>query len=248
MHKPDSPLPGTGRSLPALRAFLFLLASAFLFSSCDDRYDATALALTEFGWEGEAAPDNPRVRDLKAEIVRNRAILTGKINAAGNLGRMYRALGLEYERLGLYALALGAWEQAMEIETNNPAVHYHAGLMAGQCARLIPEKSKEYLDQAVIHQENAVRLDPSHKGALYALAILRIYERPDLAEAGDLVTRGLAQAPEDTGFLFLAGYLSALQGRNDQARYWYGKILDAPGATQEEKSQARMNQEALSGR
>lgn len=243
------------RPFPAWRSRLEFPAGACLLAAlvltavgCDNsKYDAAALAATEFGWEQEAAPDSERIRQLKQDIVANRAILEERINAAGNTGRLYRALGFEYRRLGLYYLALGAWERAMEIETANPAVYYQAGLMAAQSAKLLPDQYDRLMDKAMAYHATAISLQPGLADAYYALAVILIFEKPDPARAATVVAQGLQANDQHVGLMFLAARLAAEEGRVDQARYWYGRIMDSK-ATAEEKKQAEMNQEALATR
>jgi len=228
--------------------FIFLgTILAFLvlgFSACKENYDASALAETEFDYEAGKAPDTERIASLKKEILSKRAELERPLAAAGSLGRLYRALALEYQNFGMYDLSLGAWEKALEIEMTNPIVYYRAGLMAAQVAKLLPDSYDAMLKKAEAYYREALRLKPDYTEVMYALSVLLYFEKKEFNEANQLINEALNKEADNSQYMFLAARIAADLGNTDRALYWYDKI-QASKASDEDKKQARMNQEVL---
>ncbi len=231
------------RNTSMVLSLLMLMSIAFL-QSCREDYDATQVAAIEFAFEGTQAPTSEKIEEIKQDILRNQDIINSRINAAGNVARLYTALGMEYKKFGMFQLAMGAFERAIETEQENAMLYYWAGLMAGQVSASLPDKKAEFLAKAKVYHARALSLRPKYTEALYAMAIISYFEDGDPEAAQAFISRILSQEPKHTKAMFLAGRIAAGSQDRDKALYWYGEILRI-GTDETEKKQAKENQEAL---
>lgn len=222
-----------------------------LLASCDNRDFKDPAALNELAEMEFGTKDNePKdIAKLKEQILSAKEDIRALKAATGRLASFYNALGEEYRRLGMFAPALEAYQNSLDITGGNHAVLYKAGLMAAQLYKLEvdPAKSEALLAATIKYYQNAIQLGNDYEEALYALAVLELFERKDLQTAKDLVYRALAKAPEWSQALFLAARIAVEEGNNVRAMELYRKIMDV-AHSDEEKMQAQTNLEELQTR
>lgn len=223
---------------------VFLLLSA----GCSRVSDERVQNLSEFdagGYEGQQASAD-RIEELRADVATYSAVVDEKITAAGNLSSAYKLLGSEYQKHGMFLLALEAFQSALEIEPANTLLLYEAAVASGQWAASAPDSdtSDEYYELARRYYERAVGIDPFHQVSLYGLAVLLSFQFEEHAESESLIDRYLALRPDDTRAMFLKARLLALRGRTAEAAGLYGDIANRT-TDEREKVPAIENQREL---
>lgn len=230
------------------RLSLVLVLALLTAYGCQDDSQVQLDLLSRFepsGYEGQPV-DTERIDELKADIRKYGPIVEEKISAAGNLGSAYALLGAEYQRLGMFRLALAAYQAALEVRPASTQLLYDAGVSAGQWAATAPdeaEKSTHY-DLARTYYDRVLGLDPFHKSSLYGLAILQSFQYDDQESAEDLVDRLIALGNPDTRTLFLKARILVLDGRYSEAAGLYGDIANR-STDQRERALAIQNQQEL---
>lgn len=231
------------------RALASLLAVLVILLASCDRSDYRDLdSLKELGEMeyGRKDVDSKELEKLRADILEVKEEIRSLKSNQGRLASFYNALGEEYRRLGMFAPALEAYQESLAITGGNHAVLYKAGLMASQLYQLEvdPDKAGTWLAMAEKYYENAIRLGDDYEDALYALAVIRLFERQDLPGAKNLVQRALVKYPNFVSALFLAGRIAVEEGNVAKAREYYETIEDV-AQDETDKINARANLEEL---
>lgn len=85
--------------------------------------------------------------------------------------------------------------------------------------------TEDKLEDAVVHYERALALDPDNFRALWGKAGA-VRRMGDLQGAKTLYQRILAFAPEDPQILLAAGYVHAVDGEDEDALQYYDRVLE----------------------
>jgi tetratricopeptide (TPR) repeat protein len=232
-----------------IKILLLLTVVGSLLLACDGRGDfkdpesLKALAEMSFGEDGANAQE---IAKLKREILGVRRDIVALVSAQGRLMSFYNALGEEYRKNGMFLPALQMFQRSLEIKAVNPGVLYRAGLMSGQLSKfaLDAEASQRYLEQAIIYYQNAIEYGNDHGDSLYALAVIKLFEKNDPETARSLAVRLLAKNANDARAMFLLARIALLNGQIDSAINWYEKIIEL-NTSEADKIQANANLEEL---
>jgi len=194
---------------------------------------------------GTVAPE--RVAEIKGEIAAVQSDVAKIVEAKGHEESFWSVLGEEYRNHGMYAEALDAYTKALEIHPNNFVARFRAGLMEAQLYHLSPSKDEAatHLDRAIALYRGALSIDPGYNDAMYGLAVLLVFEKPDIPAAKTLVLKMITDYPNDTRALFLAARIALVEGKKGEAGDWYRRIAER-SSDPKAKKQASENLEELS--
>ena len=239
----------TGRiALQSLALGLAAAAFTMGLSSCNRTQTALyerILSVEESGYEG-AELSNQAVSELKDAIRMLEEEVDRTVDAGERLGVYYKLVGLRFLDQEMYGLALEYFEKALEIYPTNSYLAYMAGLSAGTYAssRLDPLERDSWFDRAEAYYRYAVRLKSKYVEALYALAVLYVFERPDPAEAQSLLERILGLEEYNFNAMFLLARVYVSNGMVDPAVELYDRIA-RKSPSSEQQSQASQNIRSL---
>ena len=95
--------------------------------------------------------------------------------------------------------------------------------------------------------QRAVDIDPKYADALYAIAVLLLYELDRARDAEGYVDRVLAAEPRNVDAMFVRAALMAATGRPERAIEQYQAIIST-STVEERRERARQNSVELEGR
>lgn len=189
-----------------------------------------------------------RIRELESVVEEYGQIVSEKVDAAMRQASYLRLLSVEYMRQELYGPALKSLEEAIQIEPQNPILHYYAGVSAGHLAKAQarPEARSNFLGMAERSYLRAIELDPTYHDALYAVSVLYVFELNQPERAIPHLTALLDRSPGNSSALFLVARAHAALGSVDEALAAYDRIIETATDT-EIKEAARRNRRLLTG-
>lgn len=181
------------------------------------------------------------IRFLEDEVNRT-------VNAGVHLGTYYKLVAIKYRDRELYGLASEYFDKALGIYPTNPYLAYWAGVCAGQRARAsqTADTRSELFEQARRYYEYAIELDPRYTDALYALAVLLVFEFEELESAERYLERVLAIESLDYSAMGLLARVYVSFGRIEDAIDLYQQI-EKGSNVDSMVEQAKRNREELSG-
>ncbi len=193
------------------RGWWFLLPRLPAFESVrqDDR-PARRLA------EALGIPTPPDLTKIEEDSARNFYVALHNVRKYTRTARNYGILGRVYEAEGLHEKALALYRRAIELDENDYAWHYHAGLVAQHLNRSGLARS---------HFQHAVKLNPNYAPAYMRLGDLALRAR-ELDEAESMFKAYLAQRPSD-----VAGELSLARLARERGD-WQGVVDQVNAARQ----------------
>jgi cytochrome c-type biogenesis protein CcmH/NrfG len=165
-----------------------------------------------------------------------------KVRASDQLGVYYRMLAVRYMEMGMFQQAYEALEEARKIYPESPILSYYAGICAGRLsqAQVDSDGRRQWLERAERLYRRALDLDPQHSDALYALAVLYVYELGRPREAEGLLVRLLEREKRNADALFLLGNVYYGAGRLEEALGLYRRLEDL-GLPEDRRRQAEEN-------
>lgn len=210
---------------------LFLIGSLLLLLfSCKKADDGLLerMAQMEEGERTAALEGDKTYTELKRDINKFRKTLDEKVDAAEKLGTYYKLIGLKYIDYSMYGLALEAFEEALAIYPENPNVLYYAGLCSARLYKTegSPDKSQEYLQQAVRYYKGSLAVNNRFSSPMYGLAVLYVYEldQPELAVPLLEMYNSIQKSSFDGQFVLAAAYYGA--GDENGAVDTYNAIIE----------------------
>ena len=160
------------------------------------------------------------IRFLEGEVTRT-------VDAGIHLGTYYKLVAIEYRKREMYGLAAEYFERALTISPRNAFLAYWTGVCHAQVSRAMQdESSAESLDTARSYYEYAVELNPKYTEALYALAVLLVFEYEELQSAKPLLERILLVETLDFRSMFLLARIYVVEGQISEAVELYNRVID----------------------
>lgn len=215
--------PSIGRLMLAAVLMLFFLA--LLPSSCGNAKNRRELAARMAAEEG-LADDDKRIAELKSKIASVDSQVEKTLESVRDKATYWRLLGLKYMDYKMWGEALNAFDEAAQLTPEYAVLLYNRGLCAGQMALSsdIPEERSSYIDRAEANYQRAVAVDSRYTPALYALAVLVVFERNNPAEGIILLKDYISIERSDVSARFLLARCYVQIGRPEEALDLYREI------------------------
>ena len=205
----------------------FILIVLFLFS-CDSSEKAFLASMNAMD-EGilSTAELRSRERELREAIRENRKILEQKITGARDLARAHQMLCRLYFDNAMYLLAAEEFEAALMINNESPILLYYAGLSYARFAKSLIDEAEQLriLLLAERYYLKAIEYNENFSRALYAVAILYVFELDRPGEAIFFLERFLETQKSDTDAMFVLANAYIQLGLFDQAIAQYDNII-----------------------
>jgi tetratricopeptide (TPR) repeat protein len=224
---------------------------AAMFPSCskgDDKMLDLLVSTERDGYKGEAL-DRERIEELENSLRKYEKDIQKRVQDTGQLGIYYRILAIDLMEKKMYGPALEEFRKALDIYPANPVLLYYSGVCRAYLAASEGDsrKREEGVAEASYYYERAVELDGSYQSALYASAVLALFEMDDPVEGERRTLRLLERYPGHIGGKFLLARIRLMEGFPERAAELYGEISDSPRASDEEKQRAEQNRAAILG-
>lgn len=215
--------------LVSLRAAVSLIFCVLLLGglvSCGKVSHRTALARRLGELEGNEA-DTESVRRLKRDIRAVDASVEKTIQAVKDEATYWRLLGLKYMDYEMWGKAIEAFDEAIMIEPNHAVLLHKRALCAGQMALSTVEEAARtgYIDQARAGYRRVLAIDPRYTPAMYALAVILVFETGEYLKAADLLEDFLKIERSDIRARFLLARSYVEIGRTKEALDVYDDIV-----------------------
>ena len=218
------------QAFPILASAMVALGLSLLTVACNREDDSMLRELTELeppGYGNEGVGDQ-RIRELRQGIREFEEIVERKVEASERLGVYHRMLAVEYIGRSMYRLALDHLQEAIRIDPENPVLFYWAGVAAARFSKSTVDRGERdhYLEAAEAYYRRAIELNPRYVSALYALAVLYVFElnQPDAAEP--LLDEVLRRQSRNVQAMAVLARVYAVTGRLEQAAQMYGRVAE----------------------
>ena len=225
---------------------------ALLFSSCTAYRKKTfektldRILGTESGEYENEEISRERIKELEEGIKEYSKDVDRVVTANAEIGVYYRMLALEYIDFKMYKFALENLEKSMEYYPTNPVLSFYAGLSKANIARSEVEDGRRLFlfHEAEEYYKTAIRIRKTYSEALYALAVLYMFDLYSPEDARPLLETILSNNPQDWEAMSLYARYMVIIGDIDTAIDLYSEISE--NAWDERmKEQASINRDAL---
>jgi tetratricopeptide (TPR) repeat protein len=173
-------------------------------------------------------PTDERIRELREGIRTHEEIVRQKVQSAIQLSVYHRLLAIEYINRSMYGLALEQLEEAIRIEPENQVLFYYAGIAAARFGKAMmnPVEREQHFELAEAYYRRAIALDANYISALYALAVLYVFELDLPTEAEPLLDTVVSRQARNVQAMALLARVYAATGRFDEAARMYGRVAE----------------------
>ncbi len=229
--------------------FLLVLISILaLFFSCDKTRTKILERIlpTESGDYENEEISRKRIKELEDSIAKYSKDVERVVSANAEIGVYYRMLALEYFDFKMYKHALENLEKSMEYYPTNPVLFYYSGLSKANIARSEIDEAKSLLmlREAETYYTRAIKLRKNYSDAMYALAILYMFDLYSLDDARPLLEKLISIDPQNWEALSLYARYNVEIGDFDTAIEIYNEISEKAW-DDGMKEQAALNRDSL---
>lgn len=217
--------------------FIFLIV---FFPSCNSK------SFIQRVQEYEEGVSNPNTEaELKEAIKKYERRIEDIMVASERVGTWYKILGTRYIDKKMYKDALGCFQKAIEFYPENQNLYYRVGV----CAAFMAKNSLDFEDDgleeryykmAVKAYKRAIEIDANYSKAIYALAVLYVFELDMPEEAVPLLEKAIDGKMKPLEELFLLGRAYFMIGENEKAITTFQRIIDISG-NEAQRKQAKEN-------
>jgi len=217
--------------------FIFLIV---FFPSCNSK------SFIQRVQEYEEGVSNPNTEaELKEAIKKYERRIEDIMVASERVGTWYKILGTRYVDKKMYKDALGCFQKAIEFYPENQNLYYRVGV----CAAFMAKNSLDFEDDgleeryykmAVKAYKRAIEIDANYSKAIYALAVLYVFELDMPEEAVPLLEKAIDGKMKPLEELFLLGRAYFMIGENEKAITTFQRIIDISG-NEAQRKQAKEN-------
>ncbi|MCK5152971.1 MAG: tetratricopeptide repeat protein [Spirochaetales bacterium] len=227
---------------------ILVVITALLLSSCNEARKKTLerILRTESGDYENEKVSKERIKELEEGIEEYYRDVERVVKANAEIGIYYRMLALEYMDLEMYHYALENLEKSMEFYPTNPVLSHYAGLAKANIARAeISESNRLFLlHEAETYYLTAVRLRRDYTNAMYALAVLYMFDLNRPYKAAPLLEEMLSRDPHNWEAKILYARFKVVSGDVDAAIELYNEISE-DAWDDDMKEQAGKNRDSL---
>ena len=233
------------------RSLVLALAAAVVLSACgggDSELLQPLIDLSGPQYRGqEISPE--RIAELERALARYQDEIEETVRRQGELSVFYKSLGVAYLEEGMFGLAAETLMKAAAIDATNPVLFYFIGVASAQQALASIDDGVQAAHHAAAEQAyaRAIDIDPTYVDALYALAVLYLYEMDRAPDAEGYIDRVLAAEPGNIDAMFVRAALMATTGRPERAIDQY-QIIISSSSSEERRERARQNSNELEAR
>lgn len=223
-------LPDFGMRKAAPVLFLFSL----FFASCEPIRARNELANRMAAEEGQTG-NKERIFELKSDIRRIEREVEKTIESVRDKGTYWRLLGLKYMDYKMWGEAVSALDEAISIYPEQAYLLYNRALSIGQLYKTADtqEQRTAYLLRAEQGHRQAISIDPRFTPAMYALAILLVFEFENPLEAQGLLEDYLEIERSDIKARFLLARVHLELGDDDEALRLFEEIGNIAGSEED---------------
>ncbi len=216
-----------------------MAASIIPFMSCARKENRDELVRRMAELDGNEE-DAESVRSLKSDMRKVDSAVEKTISLVRDLGTYWRLLGLKYMDYQMWGKAIEAFDEAIDIEPNRAVLLYKRALCSGQMALSIVDSAvrKDFIAQAETGYRRVLAISPRYSPAMYALAVLLVYEFGGFQEAAELLENYLRIERSDVKARFLLARAYTENGQIADALDVYGEIDRIAGA-EEDRQKAK---------
>jgi tetratricopeptide (TPR) repeat protein len=226
---------------------LILVFITILFSCNKTRAKTLKRLLsTESGDYQDEQISKERIKELEDGIKKFSEDVDRVVTANAEIGVYYRMLALEYIDFGMFKMALENLEKSMEYYPSNPVLSYYAGLSEANIARAETDEAKALalFLKAEAYYTAAVKLRSTYSEALYALAVLYMFDLNSSERARPLIEKMLSLNPKNWDAMSLYARYNVEIGNIDTAVELYNEISENAW-DDKMKEQAAFNRDSL---
>lgn len=187
-----------------------------------------------------------RIAELKKGIDDYQKEVERTVKAASEIGIYYRLLGQEYMSLKMYSLALSSFKEAIYYYPENEVIFYYAGVCASRIAKSEMDLARKanLFKEAASYYKRAIKLNGGYTDALYALAVLDVFELNHPFDAIPLLEKVLLRNSKNTDALFLLARANVMIGKVNRAVEIYNEVIKI-SKDEEARNKARINRDTL---
>ena len=237
-----------------ISTLILITIASLLLSSCTGYRKKTLdktldrILGTESGDYENEKISKERIKELEKGIEEYTDDVERGVKANAEIGIYYRMLALEYIDLEMYHYALENLEKALEYYPTHSVLSFYAGLSIANIARAEIEDGNRLalLYEAENYYLAAVRIRKGYANALYALAVLYMFDLDRPGEAGLLLEEILQRDPLNWEAKTLYARFKVISGDIDAAIELYDEI-SSDAWDDEMKEQAGRNRDFLLG-
>ncbi len=226
-----------------------LLAAAAVLSSCGDGGDLKKIFDLEERSVKGAPPST--IEDLKKGIAEYSREADRTIEASERIGTYWRLLSVRYMERRMYIESYEAAKEALRYFPDNSGLYYSIGLGLSYQAKIDSVSGsaalpllRERLASAETAFLRALEFNPRYGRALYALAVLYVFELDRSGDAGPYLSRLLEIETQNVDAMFLLARVRYSEGRLEDAANLYDSIL-AVTKVEEKRKQAEENKKIV---
>jgi tetratricopeptide (TPR) repeat protein len=205
--------------------FLAVFISFLPLTSCGVNRNRNDLAGRMAAVEGRAEDDS-RIKELEKEIRAVDKQVEDTIESVRKKGTYWRLLGLKYMDYKMWGEASSAFQESIAITPDHALLHYNSGLCYGQLALSASGSGEreELFKRSESSYRRALEIDPRSTPAMYALAVLLVFELNRPLEAAPLLEKFLDIERGDVNGRFLLARVYLEAGRPSDALDLYDEI------------------------
>ncbi len=196
--------------------------------------------------EYEEGVSNPTTEaELKEAIKKYKRRIDDIMVASERVGTWYKILGTRYVDKKMYKDALECFQKAIEFYPENQNLYYRVGV----CAAFMAKNSLDFEDEGLEERyykiatkayKRAIEIDANYSKAIYALAVLYVFELNTPEDAIPLLEKAIDGKMKPLEELFLLGRAYFMVGESEKAIATFQRIIDI-SRNEAQRKQAKEN-------
>ncbi len=231
------------------KKILFIVSQVLLVSCSQDLGPVSNFFQSGLREDNGGVLDPARLEEAQTNVAEHKSVIDKLMLETAWNGDALRYLGDEYFRRDMFAPALTAYAQALQIIPTSFSLWYRSGLAHAQLAtlELDPDARKARSMMAARAYEKALSFEPDHGSSLYGLGILYVFELGEPAKALVPLDRLLEKETQNTRAYFVRARARFEVGDIEGAIRDYDAIIQYSKDSAEKEKARRNRSEVLGG-